>query len=580
MSRISIFATILYYCFLPSIFGQVSNDLFISEYVEGSGNNKAIEIFNPTTEAITLSNYYLARYSNGSNTYTDGGITQLQGGIDPLGTHVIVNGQTTSTETSTASSPGLRALADQLDHDYPAPTYFNGNDAIALFKDTGGSGDINDFELIDLFGIIGGGMPSSAEGWGSITDEWIYRNIYENDVIVGQDSAYITNYIIPDGYYFLRDVLWSANHSLVRKPNVTKGVTASTMPTAEFDVTMQWDTLPGGPDNWSNLGKHSFLTDTCYYSDITYGIGRSHLLCNDDSSGRIEISVTGSFPPYEFLWSNNDTTRIIDNLSAGSYVVTIQDSMGCIETAEAIIYEPDELIVALETTNLNCYGDSTAQIQIDVSGGTKPYTIILNNDTISYIAENLPSGRYHLQIIDGNGCQVEKDFIIENPDPVIIGNIIGETNPEKYGTYQYSVPDETGASFLWMVEGGNIISGQGTNVAKIQWGLADNTFINVVKENASGCFSDTTRLEIHILNTYSNDRITDHYWIYPNPANNIVTVDYPFMVEIRIFDLAGGLKISETNNRIDVSSLLPGLYIVEAIDATSSRARMLLEVQH
>ncbi|MCF8226134.1 MAG: T9SS type A sorting domain-containing protein [Bacteroidales bacterium] len=232
------------------------SELFFSEYLEGTGNNKGLEVYNPTDEVINLNAYYVARYSNGSNTYTDGGITQLQGFIQPYKTHFIVNGQTTSTEISPASDPNLRALAQQLDHDYPAPTYMNGNDAIALFKDTGGSGDVNDFVLVDLFGIIGGGMPPDGEGWASITDQWIYRNVYEAGEVVGQDSFYVTNYIIPDGYYFLKWWLWSANHALVRKPGVKKGVTAATMPTVEFNVTMEWDTVPGGADVWDSLNAH------------------------------------------------------------------------------------------------------------------------------------------------------------------------------------------------------------------------------------------------------------------------------------------------------------------------------------
>ena len=43
------------------------NDLFISEYVEGWSNNKAIELVNPTNAPIDLSQYELRRYSNGSS---------------------------------------------------------------------------------------------------------------------------------------------------------------------------------------------------------------------------------------------------------------------------------------------------------------------------------------------------------------------------------------------------------------------------------------------------------------------------------------------------------------------------------
>ncbi len=284
MRRILIVAGILLAA--GSLFAQDCTELFFSEYLEGSGNNKGLEIYNPTDGIINLGTYWVARYSNGANSYTDGGITKLEGFIQAYGTHLIVNGQTTSTETSPASDPNLRALAQQLDHDYPAPTYMNGNDAIALFKDTGGSGNVGDFVLIDLFGIIGGGMPSDGSGWASFTNEWVYKNIYENNVIIGRDSVFISKYIVPSGYYWLP---WSSNHSLVRKYGVKKGVYASDMPTVEFNVTVQWDTVPGGVDKWDSLNAHYSICEhgtAVEYEEVI----RSFDLFPNPASSEIEIS--------------------------------------------------------------------------------------------------------------------------------------------------------------------------------------------------------------------------------------------------------------------------------------------------
>ena len=55
----------------------VCDDLIISEYLEGTGNNKGLEFFNPTSEPIELSAYELQRWSNGEGTVTDA--TQLFG---------------------------------------------------------------------------------------------------------------------------------------------------------------------------------------------------------------------------------------------------------------------------------------------------------------------------------------------------------------------------------------------------------------------------------------------------------------------------------------------------------------------
>ena len=63
------------------LFAQNCTDLFISEYVEGSSNNKALELYNPTNEAIDLSKYSLSRWSNGATTPLN---TVLSGTIEAL----------------------------------------------------------------------------------------------------------------------------------------------------------------------------------------------------------------------------------------------------------------------------------------------------------------------------------------------------------------------------------------------------------------------------------------------------------------------------------------------------------------
>ncbi len=230
---------------------QDCSDLFFSEYVEGTDNSKALEVYNPTDGIIDLSNYYIARYSNGALSYDAGGITQLQGFLQAKDVFILVNGQTEDLASSTKCDPALQAKADQLDHAYPSPTYMNGNDAIALLKDPVGDGNEADFVPVDLFGTIGGGMTADDEGWTNFTDAYAYKNIYDlNDEIVGKDSVMIHNYIVPSDYYWLA---WTANHTLIRKPEVKKGITVN--PEA-FNVTIEWDTLSSQVNDWSNLGVH------------------------------------------------------------------------------------------------------------------------------------------------------------------------------------------------------------------------------------------------------------------------------------------------------------------------------------
>jgi endonuclease I len=111
-----------------------TNEIFISEYVEGSSNNKALEIANFTGNLINLSGYTIARDVNGNGTY--GAALQLTGMLATGNVHVITRGNA-SAETV--------ALADQISSGDAMS--FNGDDPVGLFKNG---------VLIDIFGNFGG----------------------------------------------------------------------------------------------------------------------------------------------------------------------------------------------------------------------------------------------------------------------------------------------------------------------------------------------------------------------------------------------------------------------------------------
>ena len=77
-------STLLFFFAINAVVAQTNcTQLFISEYVEGWSNNKAIEIYNPTSLPIDLSQYFVSRYSNGSSTATVANSIQLSGTIAP-----------------------------------------------------------------------------------------------------------------------------------------------------------------------------------------------------------------------------------------------------------------------------------------------------------------------------------------------------------------------------------------------------------------------------------------------------------------------------------------------------------------
>ena len=119
-------------------------ELFISEYVEGSSNNKALEFYNPTEQTLQLSDYQLQVFFNGNA--TAGFTTSLQGELAPGQTYVFA---------AASAAAELVAQANQT----TTAGLWNGDDAIVLSK--GGV-------VIDSIGQVGFD-PGSAWGSGDTT---------------------------------------------------------------------------------------------------------------------------------------------------------------------------------------------------------------------------------------------------------------------------------------------------------------------------------------------------------------------------------------------------------------------------
>ena len=211
--------------FAMSVNAQIMDcsELFISEYVEGSGNNKALEIYNPTSSAIDLGEYIVIRYSNGGTSASSGNAIQLVGMIGPNDVHVGVieklNPSGAGNEVPVADS--LQSKADAFycaDYNTSNAWYWNGNDAIVLAR--GSVNEITSAEIVDVFGKVG---EDPVGGW---TD----------NAATGYTSS---------GYS------WTEDHTLIREKTV---LTGDIYPVDDFNPSLEWDSL--AEDSWSNLGLH------------------------------------------------------------------------------------------------------------------------------------------------------------------------------------------------------------------------------------------------------------------------------------------------------------------------------------
>jgi hypothetical protein len=92
--------------------------------------------------------------------------------------------------------------------------------------------------------------------------------------------------------------------------------------------------------------------------------------CTGDSSGTVQLSVSGGTVPYSFLWSNGSTSKDISNLVGGSYNVSVSDANGCTTTAAASINTfPPIRILSFSPSSGNT-GDTITISGYGLSGAT------------------------------------------------------------------------------------------------------------------------------------------------------------------------------------------------------------------
>ncbi len=134
--------------------------------------------------------------------------------------------------------------------------------------------------------------------------------------------------------------------------------------------------------------------------------------CVGESDGSITLSVNGGTPPYSVLWNNGATGLTINNISDGVYFAEVSDAGSC--KSRTMFFDIDvenQPEIFLIGTNSTPCNESLGNIDIEVAGGSQPYTYTWSNGMQSQDLENIPEGVYSVIVTDFNGCSVERNNI-------------------------------------------------------------------------------------------------------------------------------------------------------------------------
>lgn len=164
----------------------------------------------------------------------------------------------------------------------------------------------------------------------------------------------------------------------------------------------------------------------------------SNVSCSGTNDGSVEIIATGGTGIIKYAISPQLNqffeTNIFENLAPGNYDAIVQDELGCYVTFSFTITEPIPVMITIVPNSILaevCEGDNNAEFSIDISGGTSPYSVSIDDYNGPYTTgavgqtqfdfTDLTGGDHSVFVRDSQGC--ESEWNITLPDPVRINPI-------------------------------------------------------------------------------------------------------------------------------------------------------------
>ncbi|MBL4716419.1 MAG: T9SS type A sorting domain-containing protein, partial [Bacteroidia bacterium] len=179
-------------------------------------------------------------------------------------------------------------------------------------------------------------------------------------------------------------------------------------------------------------------------------IGITDVTCFGDTTGYIDLNVTGGTPPYYYWWSNGKISQDLPDVAVGNYYVTISDAKNCKVLKSATVNEPDKMKMVWQKKDIVCK-DSVGYIDVIASGGTNIFSYLWSNGAIDSINTGLTAGLYYLTILDGNKCELQDTIrILQLNTNILLSKTDIDCYEENIGSATVKVSDNSPPySYFW-----------------------------------------------------------------------------------------------------------------------------------
>ncbi|MBS1742524.1 MAG: lamin tail domain-containing protein [Bacteroidetes bacterium] len=427
----------------PTFATTNATDLFISEYVEGSSNNKYIEIFNGTGASVNLSDYKLQLFTNGSPTVS----------TDVALSGTLANGATIVYKNASAAAYGGTTVTN-------AAVNYNGDDAVALYK-------ISTASFVDIFGSIGfdpgtawtgaggystldktlvrnanvgGGLTSNpATSFPTLTSQWTLFNIddvshlgghtysasnpillpgYDNLTVNG--TSQVVSGLNPNVTYYYRVRAFSTNSTSANSNVISAQTLCEAYVTASAGANGTITPTGVTTFNCADDAEYTITANTCYtiqdvvVDGISVGPVSSYTF-NNISAGNHTISATFALNTFNITASAGAGGSIspdgISVVNCGGDITYDITPTACNSIADVLV---DGVSVgAVSTYTFNNVNDIHT---ISASFAVIPYTITVNqgaNGNISPGTGTIDCGGSQLYTITADPCYTIADVLVD-----------------------------------------------------------------------------------------------------------------------------------------------------------------------
>ena len=136
--------------------------------------------------------------------------------------------------------------------------------------------------------------------------------------------------------------------------------------------------------------------------------------------GSAIAAVAGGVAPYQYIWSNGDSTSSISGLPAGTHSVTIIDANGCTASDAVTLTEPAAFTTIVTGTDATCNLGTDGYADLTTTGGVSPFNYLWSNGDMLEDIGGLAAGTYYVDITDANGCAASDSVVINEPSAMVL----------------------------------------------------------------------------------------------------------------------------------------------------------------